>query len=87
MAVVEQPVQDVELEEKLSELRRLFETSRVKEARAFIKELVQAWPEDQRVQHWNKVLLGWRGCLERIRFALDPNEERFYFAELTEPEL
>ena len=24
------------------------------------------------------LVLGWKGCLERFRFALDPNEERFY---------
>jgi hypothetical protein len=27
-------------------------------------------------------VLGWKGCLERICFALDPGEESFYFAEL-----
>jgi len=27
-------------------------------------------------------VLGWKGFLERLRFALDPNEERFYFAPL-----
>jgi hypothetical protein len=27
-------------------------------------------------------VLGWKGCLERIRLALDPSEEWFYFAEL-----
>ena len=27
-------------------------------------------------------VIGWKGCLERIRFALDPGEEWFYFAEL-----
>jgi predicted aspartyl protease len=27
-------------------------------------------------------VLGWRGCLERMRFALDPAEEQFYFAKL-----
>jgi hypothetical protein len=27
-------------------------------------------------------VLGWRGCLERIRFAIDPGERRFYFGEL-----
>lgn len=26
-------------------------------------------------------VIGWKGCLERIRFALDPAEEWFYFAE------
>jgi len=25
------------------------------------------------------LVLGWKGCLERMRFALDPAEERFYF--------
>ena len=24
-------------------------------------------------------VLGWKGCLERFRFALDPEQERFYF--------
>jgi len=28
------------------------------------------------------MVLGWRGCLERIRFGFDPGEEIFYFAEL-----
>lgn len=28
-------------------------------------------------------VLGWKGCLERIRFALDPGDESFYFGELT----
>jgi hypothetical protein len=27
-------------------------------------------------------VIGWKGCLERIRFALDPGEVQFYFAEL-----
>ena len=27
-------------------------------------------------------VIGWKGCLERIRFALDPAEEPFYFADL-----
>lgn len=26
------------------------------------------------------LVLGWKGCLERFRFALDPTEELFYFA-------
>lgn len=32
--------------------------------------------------HWpGPLVLGWKGCLERFRFALDPREERFYFGE------
>jgi hypothetical protein len=27
-------------------------------------------------------VLGWKGCLERVRFGLDPAEDRFYFASL-----
>jgi hypothetical protein len=27
-------------------------------------------------------VIGWKGCLERLRFALDPSDESFYFAEL-----
>jgi hypothetical protein len=28
------------------------------------------------------MVLGWKGCLERIRFALAPDEDAFYFASL-----
>ena len=29
---------------------------------------------------WNgPLVIGWKGCLEAIRFALDPSEDRFYF--------
>ena len=28
------------------------------------------------------MVLGWKGCLERIRFGFDPTEEIFYFADL-----
>ena len=28
------------------------------------------------------VVLGWRGCLERLRFGMDPSVETFYFAGL-----
>jgi hypothetical protein len=27
-------------------------------------------------------VIGWKGCLERMRFALDPTDDSFYFAEL-----
>jgi hypothetical protein len=27
-------------------------------------------------------VLGWKGCLERIRWAIDPAEEIFYFGSL-----
>jgi len=27
-------------------------------------------------------VIGWKGCLERMRFALDPSDQSFYFAEL-----
>lgn len=27
------------------------------------------------------MVIGWKGCLERIRFALDPSDESFYFGE------
>lgn len=26
-------------------------------------------------------IIGWKGCLERVRFALDPTEEQLYFGE------
>lgn len=28
------------------------------------------------------VVIGWKGCLERLRLALDPSEEAFYFGTL-----
>lgn len=33
-----------------------------------------AWP--------GPLVIGWKGCLERMRFALDPDDEFFYFAGL-----
>jgi hypothetical protein len=27
------------------------------------------------------LVIGWKGCLERLRFAFDPSENDFYFAE------
>jgi hypothetical protein len=27
------------------------------------------------------IVIGWKGCLERMRFAFDPRENDFYFAE------
>lgn len=46
------------------------------EATAFVPEL-----EDG--EHWPlPSYLGWQGCLERIRLALDPGRERAYFGAL-----
>ena len=28
------------------------------------------------------LVVGWKGCLERLRFALDPGEETFYFGKI-----
>jgi hypothetical protein len=34
-------------------------------------------------QDWpGPLIIGWKGCLERSRFALDPGEDTFLFAEL-----
>ena len=27
-------------------------------------------------------VIGWKGCLERLRFAIDPGTDTFYFADL-----
>lgn len=47
------------------------------EATAFI-------PDDQYLE-WGEFpcILGMQGCLERIRFAIDPQNEIFYFGELS----
>jgi hypothetical protein len=38
-------------------------------------------PEPEEAEHWGDLpcLLGLYGCLERIRFAVDPHTEQFYF--------
>jgi len=36
----------------------------------------EEWPEDF------PCILGMQGCLERLRFAVDPNDDTFYFGEL-----
>jgi hypothetical protein len=43
------------------------------EATAFVPELgpEEPWPLPS--------YLGWQGCLDRIRFAIDPGDERVYF--------
>jgi hypothetical protein len=43
------------------------------EATAFVPELgpEEPWPLPS--------YLGWQGCLDRIRFAIDPSDERVYF--------
>jgi hypothetical protein len=28
------------------------------------------------------IVIGWKGCLERLRFALDPGDNTFYLGEL-----
>jgi predicted aspartyl protease len=46
------------------------------EATAFVPELDEG-------EHWPlPSYLGWQGCLERIRLALDPGTERVYFGAL-----
>jgi hypothetical protein len=46
------------------------------EATAFVPELDDG-------EHWPlPSYLGWQGCLERIRLALDPGRERAYFGAL-----
>jgi hypothetical protein len=30
-------------------------------------------------------VIGWKGCLERMRFALDPAKDHIYFSDLSEP--
>jgi len=33
-------------------------------------------------EDWNfPVVIGWKGCLERFRFALDPGIKKFYFGK------
>lgn len=48
------------------------------EATAFVPQLSQydEWPEDF------PCILGMSGCLERLRFAVDPLTDTFYFGEL-----
>lgn len=43
-------------------------------------------PEPEEAEHWGDLpcLLGLYGCLERIRFAVDPRAEQFYFGPAAE---
>jgi hypothetical protein len=43
-------------------------------------------PDDQHTQTYGDLpgYIGFMGCLERMRFAVDPEEDRFYFAGLGE---
>jgi hypothetical protein len=34
--------------------------------------IAEGWP--------GPVVIGWKGCLERMRLALDPSQDAFYFA-------
>lgn len=31
---------------------------------------------------WGPIVLGWNGCLDRVRFAVDPEDERFLFGAI-----
>jgi hypothetical protein len=43
-------------------------------------------PEPEEAEHWGDLpcLLGLYGCLERVRFAVDPRAEHFYFGPAAE---
>jgi hypothetical protein len=43
-------------------------------------------PAPDEAEHWGDLpcLLGLYGCLERVRFAVDPRTERFYFGPAAE---
>ena len=43
-------------------------------------------PDPDEAEHWGDLpcLLGLYGCLERVRFAVDPRTERFYFGPAAE---
>ena len=43
-------------------------------------------PEPEEAEHWGDMpcLLGLYGCLERLRFAVDPRTEHFYFGPAAE---
>jgi hypothetical protein len=43
-------------------------------------------PEREEAEHWGDMpcLLGLHGCLERLRFAVDPRTEHFYFGPAAE---
>lgn len=53
------------LQEALERLQQLVNSSRVEEARAYVKKVVSEWPDSERIQHWDRVLappriLGWK---------------------------
>ncbi|HEX8906688.1 MAG TPA: hypothetical protein VF771_17690 [Longimicrobiaceae bacterium] len=47
-------------------------------------EATAFWPDIPMGAQWTlPTYLGWQGCLERIRFAVDPGEELIYFGART----
>jgi hypothetical protein len=47
---------ELQLERSLERLRNLVSEGDIEEARRFVKELEQRWPESNRVQYWARVL-------------------------------
>jgi hypothetical protein len=63
-------------------LHRVNLTLAAEEGRSLTVEATALIPHEQREEQWVEDLpcfLGLQGCLERLRFAVDPSTEKFYF--------
>lgn len=63
-------------------LCRLLLRIQAEEGTSIELEVTTLIPRDTREDQWIEQLpcyLGWQGCLERLRFAIDPNTDTFYF--------
>jgi hypothetical protein len=44
------------LQKALDRLQQLVNSSRVEEARSYVKDVIREWPDSERAQHWDRVL-------------------------------
>jgi hypothetical protein len=67
-------------------LHRISVTLLAEEGNGLIIDATAFVPELSPNQEWLEnfpCILGMSGCLERLRFAIDPLEDKFYFGDLT----
>jgi hypothetical protein len=79
-----------ELADRLGRLKALVEAGDVEAARSAVRGLLESWPSDPEVRTWATVLAPPKVVgrspaagysLERIRLAVDPGEDAFYFGD------
>ena len=68
-------------------LHRVSLTLPAEQGESLIRDVLAFVPQQTALQEWPSdfpCVLGMLGCLERLRFAIDPARDTFYFGELSE---